>query len=515
MSCQSYVRALMLIVALTAAGDAVRFAGQSSNQSQTQGDITIHLRWGPRPGVYRYRLQLARDRGFADIVFDRVIAGNEVAIDELSPGRYFWRIAPLTTKLGEFSSATPIDVNQPGPQATPRATPKVDERIKPKTVPAKIFTGGGWRAAVGETNSLVLAHLRSPGDFDVVGTNSDGVTFALEADTGVALWTVRPPKLSARSASVVTAPLIIPSRLRLDNVLILADATIIEVDGATGRELWRAQLPASAGAGAVIGDQSGPEIVVLDTSFQRLFILNGVDGRLILQSRLTARAVGAPQASAEQDGTFAIAYDTGALEIRDRTGGVIRSGSTGSPATTPPVFVRGSRGNLVLVGTRDGLTALTAEDLRPLGRVALKNDAPRGMLMTQDLDGDGVAEVIMITARRHIVVVKATDGRIVWDAVADEAEAFAFGDVNGDGVPDVLMTAGQVFAVALSGRDGAMLWQDAEPAALVANHTNGFVPRAMIAMPNSSGTLLIGSDQSHTGLRAIVFSKAAIRPDQR
>src|SRR5260370_39382153 len=83
---------------------------QSQQEPRTEGVTTIHLRWGARPGVNRYRLQLATDRGFHDIVFDRVVAGTEYQISDLTRGTYFWRIAPLTTKLGEFSAAATIEV---------------------------------------------------------------------------------------------------------------------------------------------------------------------------------------------------------------------------------------------------------------------------------------------------------------------------------------------------------------------------------------------------------------------
>src|SRR2546428_414463 len=71
---------------------------QASSQANSS-NTTVRLHWGARPGVSRYRLQLARDPAFSDIVFDRVVAGNEHQINDLPPRRYFWRIAPLTTKL--------------------------------------------------------------------------------------------------------------------------------------------------------------------------------------------------------------------------------------------------------------------------------------------------------------------------------------------------------------------------------------------------------------------------------
>ena len=88
----STICALILIVATLVTIDGVASA---PNNPQLQ-NTTVHLRWGPRAGVSRYRLQLASDVHFRDIVFDRVISGTETDINDLAPGRYFWRMAPLT-----------------------------------------------------------------------------------------------------------------------------------------------------------------------------------------------------------------------------------------------------------------------------------------------------------------------------------------------------------------------------------------------------------------------------------
>ena len=502
MFCQRYVHALLLMVTLLGAAEATR--AQSSDFPTPQA-TTVRLRWGQQAGVFRYRLQLARDREFADIVFDRVVTGNETVIDALSPGRYFWRIAPLTTKLGMFSSSASIEVSLPITE---------EKKKSPEITTSAITASGGWRAAVGAVNYPLVAHLRSRDAFDLVGTNSDGVTFALDAMSGVALWSVRGPS-QFHTAGQLPA-LIISSRAGRDNVLICAGTLAMEIEGATGRELWRASLPSSAAAAAVISDRGHAQVVIVDNSLQRLFILSELDGGLLSQVRLPARAFGPPVANIAQGASeFLIAYETGAIELRGATGAVIRAGSTGSPPTTAPIFVRGPRGNLVLIGTRDGLTAMTADELQPLGRVVLKDDAPRGILMSQDLDGDGFAEILMTTARRHVVAVNATDGKIIWDATADQPSAFAFGDINGDGIRDVFIAPAQAFAMALSGRDGSVLWKDVEQPELAANHAGSVQKRALVAVPGVSGLLLIGGDPTLTGLRAVAFVPTSIRPSPR
>ena len=60
----------------------------AQDNPQVPNHTTVHLRWGPRPGVSRFRLQLASDRNFRDIVFDRVISGLETDINDLAPGKY-------------------------------------------------------------------------------------------------------------------------------------------------------------------------------------------------------------------------------------------------------------------------------------------------------------------------------------------------------------------------------------------------------------------------------------------
>src|SRR3989454_8814775 len=168
MYCSSHLRVLVLIAAALSSSFSTRaqIPGPVSRQSNTQTDspgMTANLRWDPRPGVSRYRLQLALDVGFADIVFDRVVNGNERRVTELPPGKYFWRIAPLTKTLGEFSSGRVIEVHR---QTQPDKTRQTDNRdnqpVGSRPPPANsIAAGGGWRTAVGDISYPVPAHLHS------------------------------------------------------------------------------------------------------------------------------------------------------------------------------------------------------------------------------------------------------------------------------------------------------------------------------------------------------------------
>ncbi len=522
MYCSSHLRPLLLTAAMFLPGPVSMLAqkAQSLNNSQPTG-VEAHLHWDARPGVSRYRLQLASDSSFADIVFDRAVVGNDYQVNELPPGKYFWRIAPLTNRLGQFSPARVIDVRQPttprGPSAAQSPSPaNVSSRAEVAAGP--IVTRGGWRAAVGDIAHPVLAHLRSAAQLDLAGINSDGVVFALDSASGIALWSTNRKTPTANSTRLVPgspALLLLRSRTGLDNIVVLSGASVTAIEGATGRELWRATLPAAISSGTVVSDNRSAEIFLIDNSLQRAMILDAKDGNLLTQVRLPHRVVGAPLTFVgDGAGRVVLAYDSGQVEIRSVAGVVLRAGDAGSPATTAPLCIRGRRGDLILVGTRGGLTALTA-DLSALGMVAIKGDAPRGMLAAADLDGDGSPEVIMMTERGRVVAVSADDGKTLWEAnVSNEGETVAFADVNGDRVLDVLMAGGQSLALALSGRDGSVLWKDNEAPALVANHSVSLAQRSLVVMPYGSGALLITGDPSRTALRALEFPQRAARPNR-
>src|SRR5216684_2913351 len=191
MDCSGHLRGLLLTATMLLSGTVFVLAQTAPANSQTDS-TEVHLRWASRPGVSRYRLQLASDSAFADIVFDRVVAGNEYQIKDLPAGRYFWRVASLTDKRGEFSSAGSIEVTKAAlPESpTPRQnSPAINDSSRTRTGAVRpIVARGGWRAAVGDIAHPLLAHLRSAAKMDLVGINSDGVTFALDATNGVALW---------------------------------------------------------------------------------------------------------------------------------------------------------------------------------------------------------------------------------------------------------------------------------------------------------------------------------------
>jgi outer membrane protein assembly factor BamB len=283
-------------------------------------------------------------------------------------------------------------------------------------------------------------------------------------------------------------------------VFVLSAAAAFLFDGRSGREIWHGSVPGVAVAAIAAGDR----VFAIDNTLQRAFLINAFVAKLISEVRFPARVVGNPLfTNVFGSSSVILALEDGRLQVFDETGKLTHSGDAAAAITTGPLLVQTQRGQLVLVGTREGVTALNAEDLRPLGRVTLK-DSPHGSLYAKDLDNDGTPEVVVFTNSGHVVVVKSDEGKVIWEADAKQAEATSFADVNGDHVLDLLMTGREGSAFALSGRDGATIWKD-ESSGQVTNHAPATIERSSLVVSSPTGVLFIATDAARGGLRALEF----------
>jgi hypothetical protein len=60
------------------------------------------IRWSKQRGVTKYRLQIADDKGFRNVLFDVRLVGGPHTVCWLAPGYYYWRVAPSSGKTGAF-----------------------------------------------------------------------------------------------------------------------------------------------------------------------------------------------------------------------------------------------------------------------------------------------------------------------------------------------------------------------------------------------------------------------------
>ncbi|MGB8507892.1 MAG: PQQ-binding-like beta-propeller repeat protein [Pyrinomonadaceae bacterium] len=504
---------LILVILLCLSFAATSGGRQKSTpktpQQPRQVAPSMLIRWQGRPGVERYRLQLATDAAFNDIVFDRAVTGRQYVVNELAPGKYFWRVAPAVGETGSFSRPAPVEMTSSTPNSVAVAS---------VVVPADT---GGWRTATGDVVRPVPANLRTGQVIDLVGVNRDGTIYAVDGVSGIALWTSRfrpDARRGEESGSDNKVATLSPIVLQTQggggaDVLVAYDGGVRVLRGETGREVWRSKLDGRP-TGGVATSEAAQKIFVVTEDKNRLYVLDAKTGAVIAEKSLDSEAFGAPclLAAGEQAGV-ALGYKNGKIELRGADASVIREQKLDDELTTPPLAVVGQV-PLLVVGTGNGLAALSLPDLKVLGKIASDDDVLRGTLSAADLDSDGSTEIIMVTKRGRVALVSTVNGNVMWYAEgAADAASVTFADLNADGVQDVIAAGGADFAVGFSGRDGSLIWKVEEGTGkhAVLSDANA-APRSLVIAPTvNGGGVVVGSDPARTGLRAVELPKGSIK----
>ncbi|MGI9104944.1 MAG: PQQ-binding-like beta-propeller repeat protein [Pyrinomonadaceae bacterium] len=513
------VKALCLGCLLVAFPSAISAQAQPDSAAPAQrssvaeqNPVPFTLRWQPKPRVKRYRLQVARDAKFDDIVFDRAVIGLEQEVTGLQSGKYYWRVAPATKETGRYSAPLLVEATIPVPRVAP---------VSAKTAAAAAVmrppADTGWQAAVGAVARPFAARLRAGKSFDLIAMNADGTVYALDGVDGSALWSARfRPNARKNEASENSGPNIFTPFVWSASpegkaiVMTAYDGGIRGLDGESGRELWRTNLqgrPTGGAAAQLQGDDSGAaDIVVATRSPDMLYVMEGQKGQIVSGTKLSAGMIGPPIPfrHGEVRG-IAYALEGKQLEIRRRDGSHVKGIKFDVPFTTPPLIFAGPGGTLVVIGTDHGLLFFEGSDLKPLGRISTEEDAPRGRMAAADLEGDGTLDIAFVTRRGRVVVI-TTAGKISWAAEgATDAYAPTFAHLNNDGVLDVLAASPTAFALGFSGRDGKLLWRADDNAVVKGGDaSNESMLRSLTGAISSTGSpLLVGGDSTGSTVRAV------------
>ncbi|MCA1634737.1 MAG: PQQ-binding-like beta-propeller repeat protein [Acidobacteria bacterium] len=496
---------------LTLVGPA-SLAQNKRPQPPRQVGPSILVRWQGKPGVERYRLQLATDEAFKDIVFDQAVIGRQHVVRELPPGNYFWRVAPAAGETGAYSTPARVTLGNTGGVEVP------DVRMPADT--------GGWQTATGDVMRPVPAQLRAGGIVDVVGVNAEGMIYAVDGVSGIALWTARYRPDARRgdavgeSPTTPFAPLVLRVRQDESNVVVAFDGGVRALRGDSGRELWRAKLEGrvTGGVAADVDGDGSAEVALVTANPERLHVLDGASGRVIGGQKLEAEVVGAPYPlKLGEAWGFALSHANGRLEILATNGKLLLETKASDELTTAPLVVTRGTMSVLVVGTNKGLTALSMPEMKILGTIVADDDSVRGTLSAADVDGDGTTEIVMVTKRGRVALVSTVDGTVLWYAEgATDAASATFADLNADGVLDIIVPGGAAFAIGLSGRDGSLIWKVEEAGGRRVESSVATGARSLVVAETlNGGAVLVGSDASRVGLRAVELPKGALKAAAR
>jgi len=408
--------------------------------------VSPPIKWNRQTGISRYRLQIATDARFQNVLLDRLVHTDEYHPSDLIPGYYYWRVAPSEDAMGRFLPPLPFQVT-----ATIRkvaASPAKPVESKPPSL--------SWFTATGPLKALLAA---PSGDF--IAINKADVIYAIDSTSGIPRWTTR--VWAKEWGNGGTFRPLFAKRSQATSLLLFAIGTELRaVDTSSGAQLWSTALRSRPVAGTIDSNGRDAENVYVIDSQNRLYVVDAEGGRIRKEVKLRHQAVGRVSLVPGKGVLVPTADQT--LELYGFNGKFLKEIQVKGDITASPLAAKTSRGLILLVGTRQGIAAFDTATWRPLGLLTFDNgEYPVSEPVAAELDNDIDPEVLTITNRGSVAAVDSDLGKLKWLArVATTSATLSVVDVNGDGSSDVVIPGNTGAAMALSSVDGSVVWQAAE-----------------------------------------------------
>jgi len=281
-----YSNTTRLLVALLVLCLAAEFAYGQSKPASVE---PIQIKWHLQPGVSRYRLQLATDPEFSDIVFDRAVNGSNYTVTDLPRGHYYWRVAPAVEETGRFSNPLPAGEYAPEVPSLP-----VKEASNTNIRNAR----EGWRVVAGRSLSPVGVRQLDGGGLYLFASDSKGGVYAFDGRSGEPRWSFAPREGTPSSQRGSAAQFLSSADKAggITRLLLSSPSGLRALDLSTGQLLWDKELAGSpSGFAAVDFRGTGDtDFVVVIRDPSSVTILDSASGAPISEVKLERQVIGRP-----------------------------------------------------------------------------------------------------------------------------------------------------------------------------------------------------------------------------
>lgn len=262
----------------------------------------------------------------------------------------------------------------------------------------------------------LLKDVNGDGDNDIIVVFENGAITAFSySDTLDRIW-----QYSGRVPITVLPALVDVNGDRTDDIVLATlDMDVIALDGRTGFEIWRffdAKTDITHAPVAVELNGDGVEDILFSTRRGFLYAIDGSNGWGLWKSPLTGRLAGPPSlGDLDGDGDVDIVTLTrgGTLSAHSRLGRLLFTEETeGRYSVAPTVGDADGDGeeDILYIDNEGILRVVEGATRRELWKIASTEGPVNGRIVINDLNDDGIMEVLLPTLSGAILVLNGESG---------------------------------------------------------------------------------------------------------